>query len=90
VRKSEYVLGRQPIRERLERDGVVTVAAVQCNAGSKDAWVMFMETQATGKQRKPVLYRIRVRLKPGAETRAKRPDPGTDTTDNGLQRPNAA
>ncbi len=63
MRKSEYVLGRKPVRERLERNGEVTVAAVQCNAGTRQAWVMFLETGKTGKQKFPVLYRIRVRLK---------------------------
>jgi hypothetical protein len=62
-RRSEYLLGRREIQRRLTANGHVTVAAIRCLAGSPEEWIMYLETKKRGRQRKPVLYRINVRLK---------------------------
>jgi len=63
MRRSEYLLGRRPIRERLEKTGTCRVSVVQCLPDS-DPWLMYVETNARKKARYPVLYRITVHLKP--------------------------
>jgi hypothetical protein len=62
MRRSEYLLGRRPIRERLARYGTCRVACVQC-LPNIDPWRMYVETTRKGRARKPVLYRIKITLK---------------------------
>jgi hypothetical protein len=62
MRKSEYLFGRRPIRDRLRDHGEVTVSAVNCQS-ARGPWIMYVETSATGKASKAVRYRIRVKLK---------------------------
>jgi hypothetical protein len=65
-RKSRYLLGRRPIRDRLKKNGECSVVAVQCLPNS-DPWVMYMESETRGRKRRPVLYRINIRLKQGVK-----------------------
>jgi hypothetical protein len=63
MRKSEYLLGRRPIRDRLESEYVCRVSCVQCLPGT-NPWRMYVETRRRGKREKgSILYRITIRVK---------------------------
>ncbi len=62
TRRSQFLLGRKPIRERLRQRGEVSVIAVRCLPNT-DPWVMYLESDTRGKKGPSVMYRINVKLK---------------------------
>jgi len=65
-RRSQYLLGRRVIRQRLQERGEVSVIAVQCLPNT-DPWIMYLESDRRGKKGPSVLYRINVKLKTNKE-----------------------